>query len=216
LVTTFIKQKIQQALVFSLFSLSGFTVVSPSFAASLDLSIWDQSGDVSAVPTQATLTNAFADGSDDDFNYNVSGNDPTEINSLETFLGLNSGDLGVDGTEGSAIQKVFNVSAGDVFSFDYSFLSYDTLFSDRAFVTISNSVIPLFGSSSFSYTFTTSGIYNIGLGVIDVDDISGSSILSVSNADFQSTSVPEPSIILSPILVSGFGLMLRRKNLNKA
>jgi len=216
LATTFIKQKLQKALVFSLFSLSSFSFVLPSFAASLDLSSWDESGDVFAVSTQATLTNAFSDGSDDASNYNISGNDPTQINSLETFLGLNAGDLGLDATEGSAIQKVFNVSAGDVFSFDYSFLTYDTLFSDRAFVTISNSVIPLIGSSSFSYTFTTSGIYNIGIGLIDVDDVSGSSILSVSNANYQSTSVPEPSIILSSILVGGFGVMLSRKNLKKA
>ncbi|WP_199326328.1 PEP-CTERM sorting domain-containing protein [Nostoc parmelioides] len=214
--TTFIRQTIQKALVLSLFSLSGFTIVSPSFAASLDLSSWDKSGDVFAVPSQATLTNAFSDGSDDASNYNVSSNDPTYINSLETFLGLNSGDLGLDATEGSAIKRTFNALAGDVISFNYSFLTYDTFSSDRAFLTISNSVIPLTGSSLFSYTFATSGIYNIGIGVVDVDDTFGSSILSVSNANYQSKSVPEPSIILSSILAGGFGVMLKRKHLKKA
>ncbi|MBD2255252.1 PEP-CTERM sorting domain-containing protein [Nostoc parmelioides FACHB-3921] len=210
------RQTIQKALVLSLFSLSGFTIVSPSFAASLDLSSWDKSGDVFAVPSQATLTNAFSDGSDDASNYNVSSNDPTYINSLETFLGLNSGDLGLDATEGSAIKRTFNALAGDVISFNYSFLTYDTFSSDRAFLTISNSVIPLTGSSLFSYTFATSGIYNIGIGVVDVDDTFGSSILSVSNANYQSKSVPEPSIILSSILAGGFGVMLKRKHLKKA
>jgi hypothetical protein len=216
LATTFIKQRIHKAIVFSLFSLSGLTIVSPSFAASINLSSWDRSGDVVAVPGQATLTNAFSDGSDDASNYNVSSNDPTYINSLETFLGLNSGDLGLDGTEGSAIKRTFNALAGDVISFDYSFLTYDTFSSDRAFVAISDSVIPLAGNSSFSYTFATSGIYNIGIGVVDVDDTFGSSILSVSNANYQSKSVPEPSIILSSILAGGFGVMLKRKHLKKA
>jgi hypothetical protein len=216
LATTFIKQRIHKAIVFSLFSLSGFTIVSPSFAASLDLSSWDRSGDVVAVPGQATLTNAFSDGTDDASNYNVSSNDPTDINSLETFLGLNSGDLGLDASEGSAIKKAFNVVAGDVISFDYSFLTYDTLSSDRAFVTISNSVIPLTGSSPLSYTFATSGIYNIGIGVVDVDDTFGSSILSVSSANYQSKLVPEPSIILGCIVAGSFGVKFKRKHIKKA
>jgi hypothetical protein len=214
LATTFIRQKIQKAIVFSLFSLSSFTVVSPSFAASLDLSSWDRSGDVVAVPGQATLTNAFSDGSDDASNYNVSSNDPTYINSLESFLSLNSGNLGLDASEGSAIKKAFNVLAGDIISFDYSFLTYDSFSNDRAFVTINNSVIPLTGSSPFNYTFATSGIYNIGIGVVDVDDTFGSSILSVNSANFQS--VPEPSIILGSILAGGFGVMLKRKHIKKA
>jgi hypothetical protein len=218
LATTFIKQRIHKAIVFSLFSLSGVTIVSPSFAASLDLSSWDKSGDVFAVPSQATLTNAFSDGSDDADNYNVSSNDPTYINSLETFLGLNSGDLGLDATEGSAIKKALNVLAGDVISFDYSFLTYDTFSSDRTFVTISNSVIPLTGSSPFSYTFATSGIYNIGIGVIDLNDTFGSSTLSLTNASVTNANpqpVPEPLTTLGSILAGGFGAMLKRKHLKK-
>jgi hypothetical protein len=214
LATILIKQRIHKTIVFSLFSLSGFSIVSPSFAASIDFSSWDKSGDVVALPSEATITNALADGSDDADNYNVSSNDPTYINSLETFLSLNSGDLGLDATEGSAIKKAFNVLAGDVLSFDYSFLTYDNLSSDRAFVTISNSVIPLTGSSLFSYTFATSGIYNLGIGVIDVDDNFGSSILSVTNASYQS--VPEPITILGSILAGGFGVVLKKKHIKKA
>ncbi|AFZ28322.1 PEP-CTERM putative exosortase interaction domain-containing protein (plasmid) [Cylindrospermum stagnale PCC 7417] len=209
LITTFMPRKIHKAVIFSLLSLSSFTIVSPSFAASLDLSSWGRSGDVIAVPSKVTLTNAFADGSDDAYNYNVSSNDSTYINSLETFLGLNSGDLGFDATEGSAIKKTFNILAGDVISFDYSFLTYDTFSSDRAFVTISNSVIPLTGNSSFSYTFANSGNYNVGIGVIDVIDNIGSSKLTVTNTVYQT--VPEPSTILGSILAGCFGVMLKRK-----
>lgn len=215
---TFIKRNINKAIVLSLFSLSGFTIVSPSFAASLDLSNWDKSGDTIAVPGQATLTNAFSDGSDDASNYNVSSNDPTYIDSLETFLGLKSGDLGLDATEGSAIKKAFNVLAGDIISFDYSFLTYDTFKGDRAFVTVSNSVIPLTGSSPFSYTFATAGTYNVGIGVIDVIDNIGSSTLSVTNALVTNANpqpVPEPITTLGSILAGGFGVMLKRKHIKK-
>ncbi len=218
LISTFIKRNLNQALVFSFLSLSSFTIAYPSFAASLNLSSWDKSGDVVAVPSQATLTNAFTDGSDDATQYNVSGNDPDSIGSLETFLGLNFGDLGFEATEGSAIKSALNVLAGDALSFDYSFLIYDDSFSDRAFVTINNSVISLTGSSPFTYTFATSGIYNIGIGIIDVNDTSGSSILSLTNASVTNAnpqSVPEPSTTLGFTLVSGFGLMLKRKPIKK-
>ncbi len=218
LISTLIKRNLNQALVFSFLSLSSFTIAYPSFAASLNLSSWDKSGDVVAVPSQATLTNAFTDGSDDATQYNVSGNDPDSIGSLETFLGLNFGDLGFDATEGSAIKSALNVLAGDVLSFDYSFLIYDDSFSDRAFVTINNSVISLTGSSPFTYTFATSGIYNIGIGIIDVNDTSGSSILSLTNASVTNAnpqSVPEPLTTLGFTLVSGFGLMLKRKPIKK-
>ncbi len=218
LISTFIKRNLNQALVFSFLSLSSFTIAYPSFAASLNLSSWDKSGDVVAVPSQATLTNAFTDGSDDATQYNVSGNDPDSIGSLETFLGLNFGDLGFEATEGSAIKSALNVLAGDALSFDYSFLIYDDSFSDRAFVTINNSVISLTGSSPFTYTFATSGIYNIGIGIIDVNDTSGSSILSLTNASVTNAnpqSVPEPLTTLGFTLVSGFGLMLKRKPIKK-
>ncbi|MBE9210618.1 PEP-CTERM sorting domain-containing protein [Nostoc sp. LEGE 06077] len=215
---TFIKLKIQKVIVFSVLSLSSFTIVSPSFAASLDFSSWDKSGDVVAVPNQATLTNALADGSDDANNYNLSSSDPTYISDLETFLALNPGDLGLDATEGSAIKTALNVLAGDVLRFDYSSLTYDTVSSDRAFVTISNSIIPLSGSSPFSYTFATSGIYNIGIGVVDVDDFVGSSILSLTNASLtnaNSQPVPEPLTILGSILAGGFGIALKKKQIKK-
>ncbi|MEH2271006.1 MAG: PEP-CTERM sorting domain-containing protein [Nostoc sp.] len=215
---TFIKRRIHKAMVFSFLGLSSFTIASPSFAASLNLSNWDKSGDVVAVPSQAMLTNAFANGSDDAANYNVSGNNPAYISSLETFLGLNPGALGIDATEGSAIKTTLNILAGDAISFDYFLLTYDTFSSDRAFVTISNSVIPLTGSDPFRYTFATSGIYKVGIGVTDVNDTSGSSILSLTNALVTNSNpqpVPEPLTTLASILAGSFGVMLKRKDIKK-
>lgn len=216
LIATFIKRSINKAMVFSFLGLSSFTTACPSFAATLDLSNWDKSGDVLAVPSQATLTNAITDGSDDARNYNVSSNDPIYINPLETFLALSPGVLGFDATEGSAVKTALNVQAGDVISFDYSFLTYDTFFTDRAFVTINNSVIPITGSFPFRYTFATSGIYNIGIGVVDVNDTFGSSTLSIINASVTNAnnqSVPEPSITLIFILAGGVGLILTKKRI---
>lgn len=214
---TFMARRLHEAMVVSFLSLSRLTIASPAFAASLDFSIWDKSGDVFSNLTETTLTNAFADGSDDAVNYNLSGNNPTDISSLETFLALEPGELGDDATEGSAIKTALNILAGDVFSFDYSFLNYDTVKSDRAIVTIDGSVIPLTGSSPFSYTFATSGIYDIGIGVIDVNDVVNSSILSLTNASLTNPqSVPEPLTTLGSILAGSFGVMLKRKDSKKA
>ncbi len=215
LATTFIKRRVQQVMIFSLLSLSSFTVASPSFAVSLTLNNWERLGDV-VTPGQATATNALADGSDDTVKYNVSGNHPAYINSLETFLGLNSGDLGLDATEGSAIKTALKVLDGDVISFDYSLLTYDASSTDRAFVTISNSIIPLTGNSTFSHTFAKSGTYNVGIGVVDVNDYIGSSKLSVTNANYQPVSsqpVPEPLTTLGSVIAIGFGVMCKRKQI---
>jgi hypothetical protein len=215
---TLIKRRIFQAMIFSCLGWSSFTIASPAFAASIDFSTWDKSGDVLTNPNQASLTNALADGSDDTANYNISGNDPDYISSLETFLGLNPGELGLDATEGSAVKTALNVLAGDVINFNYSLLTYDNLSSDRAFVSISNSVIPLTGSSSFSYTFATSGIYNIGIGITDVNDNVGSSILSLTNASLTNANpqpVSEPFTTFGSILVGGLGVILKRKNQNE-
>ncbi|MBD2199479.1 MULTISPECIES: PEP-CTERM sorting domain-containing protein [Calothrix] len=214
---TFIVSKLHQAIVVSFLSLSSFTIASPTFAASLDFSTWDKSGDVFSNLTETKLTNAFTDGSDDADNYNLSGNDPTDISLLENFLALNPGKLGDDATEGSAIKTALNVLAGDVFSFDYSFSTYDTVSSDRAFATIGNLVFSLTGSTPFSYTFATSGIYNIGIGVIDVNDVVNSSTLSLTNASLTNPqSVPEPLTTLGSILAGSFGVMLKRRDSKKA
>lgn len=220
LLKSLVKRSSKKAVAISLFSLSSFTLASPSFAASLDVGSWTRSGDVSQTPGQATLTNAFPGGVDDTAANpnnisNVSGSEPTFISNLETFLGVNQGALGLDATEGSAIQTPLSIMAGDVFSFDSNFISNDDPGFDRAFVTIvnsaiGNSVIPVTGNSRFSYTFTTAGNYNVGIGVVDGgNDFTRSSRLSVSNANLEP--VPEPLTILGSLSALGFGAGLRRR-----
>ncbi|MBD2527126.1 PEP-CTERM sorting domain-containing protein [Nostoc sp. FACHB-133] len=69
------------------------------------------------------------------------------------------------------------------------------------------------------HTFATSGSYNIGIGVTDVNDTFGSSILSLTNASVTNSNpqpVPEPLTTLASILAGGFGVMLKRKDIKKA
>jgi hypothetical protein len=65
------------------------------------------------------------------------------------------------------------------------------------------------GNNTFSYTFNTAGTYNVGIGVVDVNDFVTSSGLSVRNANTQP--VPEPLTILGSAIAAGFGVMLKRK-----
>ncbi len=223
LLKSLVKRSSRKAVVLSVFGLSSFTVASPSFAASVNLSNFTSRGDVGNVtPSQATLTNAARNGSNDITNpnniINVSGVDPTGTGALEGFLGVSQGFLGLDATEGSAIRTSTPLSflAGDVFSFDYNFVTNDDPGNDRAFVTIGS--LPRFdllgGSGSFNYTFTTASNSNIGIGVVDVNDTVTSSRLSVSNANIQP--VPEPLTILGSGIAAGFGMVLKRKQAKKA
>lgn len=205
-----------QVIAYSIFGLSSITIASPSLAASVDFNTWTGSGDFVTAPNEATVTNAFLGGSDDGGSeYNISGtNLPTFIGDLESFLDLNPGDLGIDATEGSAIKTVFTgVKAGDVFSFDWLLTTFDTANTDRAFVSINNFVQTLNTSSPFSYTFANSGIYQIGIGIVDVNDSAGSSTLAVRDAKYQS--VPEPTTILGSLVAVGWGVMYKRRQVKK-
>jgi hypothetical protein len=186
----------------SLLSISAMAVASPSYAANLDLSTWDSVGDVNLTSNQAilnsgTLNTALTGGS---------------VGSVEDFLGIPGGSLDPVGsffgaTQGSAIKTTLaGVKAGDIFSFDWSFLTSD---SDTAFVTINNSVLSLTGNSSFNYVFQTAGDYSVGVGVVDVDDSIGESQLTLSNANF--TQVPEPTTTLGAIAALGIGMAIKRK-----
>jgi hypothetical protein len=99
------------------------------------------------------------------------------IDDLEAAIAVPGSTLGTDATEGSAIRTVLNqVKAGDRFSFNWSFQTFDTLFFDRAFVTINDSVFNLNTGNLFSYTFTNAGNYSVAIGVVDVTDVLASSI----------------------------------------
>lgn len=150
---------------------------------------------------------------------------------LESFLGLSSGTLTNSGaTEGSAIQQTIGANTGDVLSFDYNFLTDEVPgnsdFNDFAFFTLNNNFISLAdtlspelfspsfssfaaetGYQSFSYTFTNSGTYTLGFGVVDVDNTGGgdtgvNSGLLVDNV--KTTPVPEPMTIFGSLAALGF------------
>jgi hypothetical protein len=203
-----IKNSLLTAGATSVLSLSAMAVASPTYAANLNLSTWGSIGDVSLTSTQATLK------SGDEFNTAITGG---SVGSVEDFLGIPGGSLDPAGsffgaTQGSAIKTTFaSVKAGDIFSFDWSFLTSD---SDIAFVTINNSVLSLAGNSSFNYVFPSAGNYQVGIGVVDVDDASGESQLTISNANF--TTVPEPTTTLGAIAALGLGMSIKRRFQNKA
>ncbi|MDJ0715804.1 MAG: DVUA0089 family protein [Prochloraceae cyanobacterium] len=141
---------------------------------------------------QALLTNGAGSASDLD---------------LEVFVGLQPGELELLGngftTEGSAIKRTVNVSAGDTLSFDFNFLTNerapDSVFNDFAFVSITpGTALELADTNSnlvssntifnqeteysrFSYTFKSSGTFTLAVGVVDVVNNGIDSALLVDN-----------------------------------
>ena len=125
-----------------------------TLASSLDLEIWQKSGDVliDSVGNKGNLsTNSlFQDDAqlgqnDEDFNF--SGNPATFIGfgGLEEFLDVDAQELDIEGFafEGSAIKTELTVNLGDILKFDWQFLTNETaeipgegfrLFRDYAFL----------------------------------------------------------------------------------
>lgn len=112
--------------------------------------------------------------------------------------------------EGSALKTNITVNAGDILSFDWNFLtdeSHDGDYqNDFAFLTLSglntlkiadtfsmfnpaqeNSTNLLYetGFHTYTYTFTTSGTYTLGMGVVDVGEGSFDSGLIIDNVSLR-------------------------------
>jgi len=197
-----IKKSLFTAGATSLLSLGTLAIANPSYAASIDLSNWGTIGDTIVNNSQAAINSGTV-------NTALTGGG---TGSIEDFLGITAGSIDpvgstFGGTQGSAIKKTFtSINAGDVFRFNWNFATSDT---DSAFVTIDNSVIPLTGSTPFTYSFAAAGNYNIGIGVVDVEDSIGSSTLTITNANLQA--VPEPMTILGSVVALGFGQVMRRR-----
>lgn len=150
--------------------------------------------------------------------------DPVDLDDLEMFLGLSSGDLDeYYGTEGSAIRTfTFAATAGQVVSFSYNFLTtdlYSSDYNDVAFVVldkrnsviqdtfiefpieslavISNDGVPVYetGYRRYSLVIPSTGLYRLGFGVVHANDDALASALLVDNV-----SVPEPSSVMLLLL----------------
>jgi hypothetical protein len=167
---------------------------------------WSLIGDTTLVDEVAFTTSAFALGTDDATNQNVSGIDPAPLGDLEEFVGLTFDGFslaGFDVSEGSALKQTFNLSAGEVFSFDWEYLTND-LIGDFAFLVLDGTLVPLADSTTaiaggaYGFSHSVAGTYvsdpaaadgmvTLALGVADTGDFSASSALRVPSIN----AVPE-------------------------
>ena len=193
--STFIKRS---AVTASIVSLGVSALTTPAYAVVVNFSSWQRFGDV-AIPG-ASQANLSTDGrQNDDFpapngTFNFSGTPAGEaapFPNLQDFLNIPDTALDIGGAafEGSAIQNIVPVQAGDVFSFNYNSSSNEAVSSpnDFAFFLVDNGVFVLPNSATGfnSYTFSTPGSYNLALGVVDTNDYVVTSTLQVSNANIQ-------------------------------
>ena len=138
------------------------------------------------------------DPNDDVFNAQLSTSSVNSNDDLEAFLGVSS--TAIDSitngnpTNGSAIKTTLALDAGDIVQFDWAFSTTDTdpFFDNSFFLTLNGGLQQLadvgtvgdFGDSGWqteSFTVTTAGVYDIGFGVVNVEDSSADSVLSIDN-----------------------------------
>ena len=178
------------------------------------------SGVNAAVTSIGSFTNNI-DGS-----YTIStGRGAVTDTGVEHFLDLSSGAIdsvsttryGTMGnaTEGSAFREDISVVTGEVFSFDWLWLTqeapdvWNNGWNDFAFVSLSldgisvfaNTFTPTHTSDTFSWIANSTGILTFGVGVMDERDIIVDSKVTVSNIRVKS--VPEAS----SLLLIGLGLL---------
>ena len=196
-----------------------------------------ESGDFTGFETIGTATIEDAsfgvqptDGNTQALLSTAGGEDAVEI---ETVLNLDPGTLlGLGGTNGSALTLEFFGIEGETISFDYSFLTNeltpDPTFNDFAVVSLSSegsSFFEVLGDTNsdfvlsptifgegtpfeqFSFTFGSTGVFTLGLAVLNEGDTVVDSGLLIDNLVI---TVPEPS---SGLLLAGalFGLISRRR-----
>lgn len=186
----------------SSFSAIAFSTPAYSITINVDLSTFFSIGHVSNSNTITTIQS----GTD---------NTTVDVDALESFLGFTPGSLDATlfppnstdfTTYGSAIKKSFTFNAGDRFSFDW-ISSIDTEQPDQAFVAINNAIQVLSIGSSYSYTFATADNYQIAMGVLDVNDTTGVSTLTLSNAQVQAVPWETDALpVVGTTLLFGIGI----------
>jgi hypothetical protein len=162
-------------------------------------SVWVTMGDVNAVTYHDEGGHTPTDGL---YMARLNSTGTGNQSSIESFLGLDPGDLtgiaasgsGYDNaTNGSAMKATMTVSAGDVITFDW-FMDADDYnpYNDFVFATINGQVFELSDISqvgsynatswaTFTYTATSSGPIEIGFGAMNTGDSGMDTYLLVDN-----------------------------------
>lgn len=175
-------------------------------AQSANLADWTAAGSVTVTsPGQATLGN---------------GTGALLYDDLEAALAIRTGTLAADTFEGSGLALSFTVGAPVSISFNWLLAStepFDAGFADRGFVVLDGVLLRPLGalaadpvSGSFSVTFTAAGSHALAIGLVDVNDTTGDSTLTLSQ--FSVSAVPEPAhwaLLLAG--AAGLGAWARRR-----
>ncbi len=186
----------------------------PAVAAPVDLTSWLALGDALVSANSAKVTTAYS-------NETPLAGIALDIIALESQLNTASGTLGVDALEGSALSQSFNFAASTSLSFNWTLGTdvFDAGFADLAFVLVDGTLLlPLANvtaaelSGVFNYTFGA-GAHTLAFGVVDINDYTGVSILTVSDVNLAAGAVPEPGSLA--LMLAGLGLLsLRAKRRN--
>jgi hypothetical protein len=150
----------------------------------------------------------------------------TDADTLETFLSLNPGDLGVDvplTTAGSGLVQTFTLASAGTLSFNWGYRGEST-FLDRPFWVLNSglNLLPIGSAPGGDTGGSTSfglgpGTYTLGFGIVNVNDSNGPSQLLIDNVSFtegnnNNNDIPVPPQFLATALGAGIGaLKLRRQ-----
>jgi len=142
----------------------------------------------------------------------LSGSSALLFDALEAGLGLAAGSLPAEVLEGSAFRLDFTLDAPARVGFDWALntLELDPAFADRAFVQVDGGALQWLGRAGaalltgrFSHAFTGAGAHTLTLGVVDVGDVGGLSVLSADGLSV--SAVPEPAGLA--LLLAGLGVV---------
>jgi len=220
--------------------------VNGGFEAGVFTTAWDTTGDTSV---ESAISFPGTPTSSGTFHALMTNDAPGSVTdtALESFLGLAAGALDAlstgNATEGSAIKQSITVASGDTLSFDWNFLTDEatpTSFNDMAFwslTTLTGATLladtfssgfglsgTTFGEetgySTTSFTFSSSGTFMLGFGVVDVDDTIANSGLLIDSVSVTSPTngpvIPEPASMvlfgLTSLGMMGWTTRRRRKS----
>ena len=186
----------------------------PVLAAPVNLTAWLVSGDALVSANSASVTTAYT-------NESPLAAGALDISLLEAQLSAPSGTLGANAYEGSALSESFNFAVSTYLSFNWTLGTdvFDAAFADLAFVLVDGTLLlPLANvtaaelSGAFNYTFSA-GAHTLAFGVVDVNDVSGVSSLTVSNVNLAvvSSTVPEPGSLALMLAALGVFASTTRK-----